>query len=120
MHRAAKQFATLVVISALAVALAACSKAKTDTNSKDTAVAATVNGKNILLKDVDQRVNERAGGQMAQMSPLQLAASRLQELESLIQQEVLFQRAEKEKLVPSEDDITREINTLKQTGNLTE
>ncbi len=118
MHRAAKQSATLVAVVALAVALAACNRGKNETNSKD--IAATVNGKSITLKDVDQRVNQRASGQMAQMSPLQLAASRLQELESLIQQEVLFQRAEKEKLAPSEDDVTREINTRKQAGNLTE
>ncbi len=118
MHRAAKQSATLVAVVALAVALAACNRGKNETNSKD--IAATVNGKSITLKDVDQRVNQRANGQMAQMSPLQLAASRLQELESLIQQEVLFQRAEKEKLAPSEDDVTREINTRKQAGNLTE
>jgi parvulin-like peptidyl-prolyl isomerase len=117
-HRAAKQSATLVAVVALAVALAACNRGKNETNSKD--IAATVNGKSITLKDVDQRVNQRANGQMAQMSPLQLAASRLQELESLIQQEVLFQRAEKEKLAPSEDDVTREINTRKQAGNLTE
>ncbi|HEV2705979.1 MAG TPA: SurA N-terminal domain-containing protein, partial [Pyrinomonadaceae bacterium] len=118
MHRAAKPFATLFAVAALAVTLAACNSGKNETNSKD--IAATVNGKSITLKDVDQRVNQRANGQMAQMSPLQLAASRLQELESLIQQEVLFQRAEKEKLAPSEDDVTREINTRKQAGNLTE
>ena len=119
MHRAAKQLALVILIAALTVALAACSKGKNEPN-KDTAVAATVNGKNILLKDVDQRVNQRAGGQMAQLSPLQLAAARLQELDSLIQQEVLFQRAEKENLVPKEDEITRTINTKKQEGRLTE
>jgi parvulin-like peptidyl-prolyl isomerase len=117
-HRAAKQFAILILVAALAVSLVACNRDKGSQSNKD--VAATVNGKNLLLKDVDQRVNQRAGGQMAQLSTLQLAAARLQELDGLIQQEVLFQRAEKDKLVPTEDDITRTINTKKQEGRLTE
>jgi hypothetical protein len=46
-----------------------------------------------------------------------MAQARLQVLSSLIQREVLFQRAEQEKLLPTEDEITSSINSQKaQTG----
>jgi len=46
-----------------------------------------------------------------------LAQARLQVLGNLIQREVLFQRAEREKLLPTEDEITGVINQQKtQSG----
>ena len=50
----------------------------------------------------------------------QLAQARLQVLEQLIQREVLFQRAEQEKLLPSEDEITNVINKQKQDSGMTD
>jgi peptidyl-prolyl cis-trans isomerase SurA len=44
----------------------------------------------------------------------------LQVLGSLIQREVLFQRADKEKLLPTEDEITAAINTQKQQSGMTD
>lgn len=83
-------------------------------------VAATVNGKQILLKDVDKILSARTGGKQGQMSQIELAAARMQILDGLIQQEVLFQRAEKDKLAPSEDDLTQTINSQKQQQNMTD
>lgn len=91
-----------------------------ETNNAEMAVAATVNGKNIMLKDVDSQLSQRAQGQQAQLSQLQLAAARLQVLQGLIQREVMFQRAEREKLVPSEEEITQQIASRKQQSNMTE
>ena len=54
------------------------------------------------------------------MSPLELAAARLEVLNGLIQQEVLLQRAEKESLLPKEEEITNEINARKQARRMTE
>lgn len=51
---------------------------------------------------------------------LELAQARLQVLASLIQREVLFQRAEQEKLLPSEDQITSAINQQKQQTGMTD
>jgi len=89
-------------------------------DSKDTLVAATINGKSIMLSEVEQNVSRQAGGKQAQLSPLELAQARLQVLGSLIQREVLFQRAEREKTLPTEDQITAIINQQKQQSGMTD
>ena len=81
--------------------------------------AAKVNGKIITMEEVDRAVKLQAQGQEAKMSPLELASARLQVLDTLIQQEVMFQKAEKEGTVPSEDDITVEINKQKTASGKT-
>lgn len=86
----------------------------------DSAVAATVNGRSIMLSEVDRLISQQMQGQQAQMSPLQLAQARLQVLDGLIQKEVLFQRAEKEKVLPTEEEITQYINNEKQQTGMTE
>src|SRR5258708_3630845 len=79
--------------------------------------AAKVNGKVITMQEVDRAVKQQAQGQESKMSPLELAGARLQVLDTLIQQEVMFQKAEKDGAVPSDEDITVEINKQKaQSG----
>lgn len=78
--------------------------------------AATVNGKAIKLEEVERGLKQQAQGQESRLSPLELAAARLQILESLIQQEVMFQKAEKEGTVPTDEEVTAELNKLK-TGS---
>ncbi len=78
--------------------------------------AATVNGKAITMEQVEKLVKQQAQGQEAKLSPLELAQARLQVLQSLIQQEVMFQKAEKEKTIPTDDEVTAEFNKLK-TGS---
>jgi parvulin-like peptidyl-prolyl isomerase len=87
--------------------------------AKDNTVAATVNGHSIMLKEVERAVTQQAGGKQAQLSQLELAQARLQVLSNLIQREVLFQRAEREKLLPTEDQIDGTINTQKQQSGMT-
>lgn len=82
--------------------------------------AAVVNGTKITVADVDRVTAQQLRGQESQLSQLELATARLQALEGLIQQEVLYQRAQKENLVPSEDDVTQEIQRLKQESGMTE
>ncbi len=83
-------------------------------------VAAVVNGTKILIADVDRVTAQQFRGQENQLSPLELAAARLQALDTLITQEVLYQRAQKENLSPTEDEVTQEIQRRKQEGGLTE
>jgi parvulin-like peptidyl-prolyl isomerase len=116
-QRPVKYFSLFVLIAA---AFAACNRTEGGEAGKDTAIAATVNGKSIMLSEVDRLLRQQSGGQEDKMSPLQLAAARLQILDGLIQQEVLFQRAEEEKLMPTEDEITQAINTQKQQNRWTE
>ena len=76
--------------------------------------AAKVNGKAITMEEVDRAVKQQAQGQESKLSPLELAGARLQVLETLIQQEVMFQKAEKEGIVPTDEEITAEINKQKK------
>ena len=120
MHKVAKFTAVLIIIS-LASVFAACDRsASGGTDRGNAAVAATVNGKPISLEEVDRIITQQTGGKQSQMSQLELAAARLQVIDGLIQQQVLFQRAEKDKLLPSEDDITQSISQLKRQANMTE
>jgi len=53
------------------------------------------------------------------LNQLQMAQARLQVLNNLIQREVLFQRAEREKLLPTEPQIDGAIATQKQNSGMT-
>ncbi|MCA1633409.1 MAG: SurA N-terminal domain-containing protein [Acidobacteria bacterium] len=123
MHRYAKRVASITLVIISAIMLAACGRGPgipTDGKDNSSAAAATVNGKNISLSEVDTLIAQQAGGQQTAMSPLERATARLQVLDGLIQQEVLFQRADKEKLLPSEDEVTQAINGKKREANMSE
>jgi peptidyl-prolyl cis-trans isomerase SurA len=100
-----------------AIALTGCSSGGAD--AKDNTVAATVNGRNVMLGEVERGVSQQTGGKQSQLSQLELAQARLQVLGNLIQREVLFQRAEREKLLPTEDEITGVINQQKTQSGMT-
>ena len=119
MNRTAKQISIIILAVSIAVAFGACNRNARGEASND-AVAATVNGRNIPLSEVDRLISQQAKGQQAQLSPLENGAARLQVLDTLIQQEVLFQRAEKEKQLPTEDEVTQAINEQKQQNRMTE
>ena len=109
MSRVFRQIATAVLVATILFALAACSRSSGGDHGKD--VAATVNGKEIMLSEVDRLVSQQAQGQ--KLSTLQQAAVRLQALDNLIQREAVYLRTEKEKTVPTDDEITTTINTRK-------
>lgn len=117
MHKSATSIG-LLILAFLAFGLSGCSGEGAD--AKDNTVAATVNGKKIMLTEVEHLISKQAQGQQAQLSPLQLAQARLQVLEQLIQKEVLLQRAEKENLKPTDDEITQYLTAQKQQAGLTE
>lgn len=79
--------------------------------------AATVNGKPIKMEEVERAVKQQSQGQESKLSALELASARLQVLQNIIEQEVMFQKAEKEGTVPTDEEITAEINKQKtQSG----
>ena len=107
---------TIAVTAFVSLVLVGCNSGGTtgaggsvDTNT----VAATVNGKDIKMEEVDRLVNQKAQGQQTSFSPLELAGARLQVLDNLIQEEVLYQKAEKENNLPTDDQVTAELNRLK-------
>jgi len=115
--RLSKQLTLLSFGAVMIFALAACSSSG---GTADTTVAATVNGKKIMMSEVERLVTQQAKGKQAQLSAHDLAQARMQVLDSLIQREVLFQRAEQEKLLPSEDEISAAINKQKQDSGTTD
>jgi parvulin-like peptidyl-prolyl isomerase len=110
---------SIVAVAMIASLFAACGGgAGTSTTSGGNVdpneTAATVNGKVIKMEDVERALKQQAQGQDNRLSQLELASARLQILEGLIQQEVMFQKAEKEGTVPSDEEVNGEINKQKQ------
>jgi len=109
---------SLLLVTGAVVSCSGGSTATTD-GGKDE-VAAVVNGTKITVADVDRVTAQQMKGQESQLSQLELASARLQALDGLITQEVLYQRAQRHKLAPSEDEVTQQIQKSKQEGGLTE
>lgn len=119
MYKIGKSIITASLLALVALAIGACSSGG-GSDANESMVAATVNGKNIMLADVERAISQQAGGKQSQLSQLELAQARIQVLGSLIQREVLFQKAEKEKLLPTDDQITAAINQQKQQSGVTD
>ncbi|HEU4836716.1 MAG TPA: SurA N-terminal domain-containing protein [Pyrinomonadaceae bacterium] len=116
MRNIAKVFAVTGLVVA-GLVLNGCSSGSSE--AKDQMVAATVNGRNIMMQEVERAINQQTGGNPSTLNQLQMAQARLQVLNNLIQREVLFQRAEREKLLPTETQIDGAIATQKQNSGMT-
>ena len=115
-----RNIAKVLIVTCLVAAgliLSGCSSGGSE--AKDNQVAATVNGRNIMLKEVERTVTQQAGGSASSMNQLQMAQARLQVLDSLIKREVMYQRAEREKLLPTDAQIDGVIATQKQNSGMT-
>ena len=118
MLRKYKRNVSLIVVVLGALLIAACGSGS-DT-SPDNTVAATVNGKKIMLSEVERVIQQQMQGKQSELSAHDLAQARLTVLDKLIQREVLYQRAEQEKLLPTEEQITTAINQRKQESGVTQ
>lgn len=121
-HKLNLRISAIVFLAAAAFTLNGCSRTTpADANAPGSAeTAATVNGKAIKMEEVERAIKQQAQGQEAKLSPLELAKARLQVLDGLIQQEVMFQKAEKEGAVPKDEDVTVEYNKQKTTSGLSQ
>jgi foldase protein PrsA len=119
----------LIVIAAIGLSFLLLKKAS-NTRWEDTeanrqadrkaGVAARVNGKPIMQADVDKSVSQQAGDSLTKLSALELQQARLQVLDNLIQREALVQRADREKLQPTEEQVTAIIEKQKKDSGMTE
>ncbi|HVF30473.1 MAG TPA: SurA N-terminal domain-containing protein [Pyrinomonadaceae bacterium] len=111
-----------MLLAAVAIAAGACGSGGPSNSSSGSvdpnATAATVNGKAIKMEEVERAFKSQAQGQEARLSDLEITAARLQVLQDLIQQEVMFQKAEKEGVVPKDEDVAVEVNKQKQDSRL--
>ncbi|HKQ07352.1 MAG TPA: SurA N-terminal domain-containing protein [Blastocatellia bacterium] len=108
--------AALVILTSLFIA--AC---KSNGKADNSEAVAKVGSREITMKQVDSAIKQQldqAGGNS--LTPAELVAARLAALENLIQDEALFQRAQKENLVPDDNKVNQEIQRRKQQANLTE
>jgi peptidyl-prolyl cis-trans isomerase SurA len=111
------QLSIILALASLTIFGVACSSTS---NTPESTVAATVNGKKIMLAEVERIIHQQSQGKESLLSAHDLAQARLQVLESLIQREVMFQRAEQEKLMPTEEEITNAINKQKSESGMTD
>ena len=115
-----RNIAKVLAVSCLVAAglvLNGCSSSGTE--AKDNMVAATVNGRNIMLNEVERGISQQTNGNPSSLNQLQMAQARLTVLDTLIKREVMYQRAEKEKLLPTEAQIDGAIATQKQNSGMT-
>ena len=110
---------SLLVVVLFALTLASC---KSDSDKSALEVAAKVGSREITLKQVDSTIKQQldANGGSASMSPAELVAARLTVLDNLIQEEALFQKAQKENLVPDDGKVNQEVQKRKQDAQVTE
>lgn len=106
------RFSAIAVLAVATVVFTACGGNVGGPTPGET--AANVNGKPIKMEQVERVIKAQMQGQDNRLSPLELAQARLQVLDQLIQQEVMYQKAEAEKTVPTDEKVTEELNKLKQ------
>ena len=113
------------ILSVLTLAFAAfasvgCNTATGNSNpgTGSSDIAATVNGKPIKNEEIEKLLKGQFQGQESKLSPLELDQARLQALDGLIQQEIMFQKAEKEKTLPTDEEVTQAINEQKQQSGM--
>ena len=119
MQKTAKLLKSVTLLALIALAPVRAARAGAPT-PRTVRLQPPSTAKNIMLAEVERALNQQAGGKQSQLSQLELAQARLQVLGSLIQREVLFQRAEREKMLPTEDQITALINQQKQQSGMTD
>lgn len=76
-------------------------------------VAATVNGRPISYAELDRALTEQFSNSPMKVSADQVTQLRLEALRSLIDNEILWQRAEKEGLLASDADLDAKFNEVK-------
>lgn len=107
-------FRTLEVSSAMLAAvgvlfgMAGCSS-----GSAGTDVVATVNGKKLLRADMEKYYKQQLAGAAQQPEGAQADSLRLNIVKSMIDEELVLQRAEKLGLLASDEEVDTKINELK-------
>lgn len=111
-----------VIMSIVAVVTGGCRSGQQPRATED--VAARVDKAIIRLSEVDRIVEQQLRDRAAQgnltLTPAELAMARLQVLNTLITQEALYQWAQRQGVVVSEDEVTQNIQKLKRDQGLTE
>ncbi len=108
---------SVILILASAMFAVACGGNNSDPSSE---AVARVGSKDITIKQVDIVVKQQleAQGSGASLSPAQIITARLAVLDKLIEEEALYQKAQKDNLVPDDAKVSQAVQ--KQKAGLTE
>jgi peptidyl-prolyl cis-trans isomerase SurA len=98
---------SLAVLSVALVLFAGCQKAH------DANTVATVNGKSILRSEVEALYQNNLGQSHQTPSKVQADIMRLNILRQLIDEEIVMQRAAKQNLVATDDEVSERLNEIK-------
>ncbi|HXD34011.1 MAG TPA: SurA N-terminal domain-containing protein [Pyrinomonadaceae bacterium] len=120
MQKTTKLLSLSILTALIALSFSACGKDGGGDPAAANTVAATVDGRPIMSAEIERQISLQARGEQSKYSQLQMAQARLAVLDRLIQREVLFQRAEREKLLPTEDQINGAINSQKTGSGMTD
>ena len=107
---------TLILVLAAAIAGGSCGGGKTD-------IAARVGSHDITMEQVTAALKQQFdanGTNSSSYTPSELAAAQLSVLDNMIQVEAMFQRAQKENLVPDDAKVDQELQKQKQDAKLSE
>jgi peptidyl-prolyl cis-trans isomerase SurA len=94
----------------LGLALLVCAGCQ---RAHDPNTVATVNGKPIMRSEVDTIYQSNLGDSHQEPSKIQGEIMRLNIVRQLIDQEIVMQRAEKQNLVATDDEVSERLNELK-------
>jgi peptidyl-prolyl cis-trans isomerase SurA len=104
---------TNIRAAAVAVIISSCVVVTGCGKSIGPDVAATVNGRPVYYADVDRTYKSQFPGKAEGESEDQVQLRRLEVLRSLIDNEIMLQRAEKASLVATDADVEARLNELK-------
>ena len=112
----------LILISLVVLASLLLASCKSDSNGASNEVAARVGSRDITVRQVDSLIKQQLdqSGSGKTLSPAELVAARLSVLDTLIQAEAMFQKAQKENLVPDDNKVNQEVQKRKQGAQVTE
>ncbi len=105
---------TIVILSSLFIV--SCKKGTSDADGQ---VLARVGSHDIKESDVDISIKQQLGSSSGLLNSEELISARLNVLNSLVQTEVLFVKAEKENLVPDDAKINEETQKRIKDSKLT-
>ncbi len=115
-------FSLVLLLSLTTISCDQGSKAGSSSSASGGEVAAKVGNQEIPLSKVDRMIEQglqqnQTGKKITDLNPVELASARLQVLDSLITDEVLYQRAKQENIQVSDEDVGTQIqNGIQQKG----
>lgn len=115
-------FKMLVTVCLVALTFTGCGKDQGTPATAD--VAARVGEAAIQISEVDRLIEQQLRSRAEQKSPAptpaELAMARLQVLDGLITQEALLQRAQRQGIAVTEEEVTQSIQKIKRDRGLSE